>query len=358
MSILKIIFAVFALIGAIDRITGKHLKLGDEFEKGIMSTGPLAIAMVGMITVAPAIGTVLAPLLTPVAEFSHIDLSFIAGFIANDMGGASIATGLSTSPEWSGFNGLVVAAMMGVTICFTIPIALNTINEKFHKEVLNGILCGISTIPVGCIVSGLFMGYNFLQLILNLLPVIVVSIITCIGLIVNPELCRKIFNIIGKCIVIVITLGLAVGIFTHITGYTLIPNLAPVSVGFETVCDIAIILSGIFPLIAVVSKIFGGIFTKMGKIININDASVLGLIASLANSLPMFDLIEKMNVKGRIMNMAFAVSASFIFGDHLAFTMAYNESFVPGMVVGKLIGGISALVVAHFLYSFTYKKEE
>ncbi len=87
MFILKLIFAVFALIGAIDRITGKHLKLGDEFEKGILSTGPLAIAMVGMITVAPAIGNVFASILTPVASFLHIDLSFIAGFIANDMGG-------------------------------------------------------------------------------------------------------------------------------------------------------------------------------------------------------------------------------------------------------------------------------
>ncbi len=356
MSVLKLIFAVFALIGAIDRITGKHLKLGDEFEKGIISAGPLALAMAGMITVAPVISTVLAPILTPVADFLHIDLSFIAGFVANDMGGASIADELSKSALWGGFNGLVVASMMGVTICFTVPIALNTIDAKYHREVLNGILCGVATIPVGCLVSGLFMGYNLLSLLLNLLPVIIVSVITSIGLIVNPVLCRKIFNIIGKGIVIVITLGLAAGIFTHITGYVLIPGMAPVMDGFKTVCDIAIILAGIFPLINVVSRIFGRVFTKIGKSIKINDASVLGLIASLANSLPMFDLIEKMNVKGRIMNMAFAVSASFVFGDHLAFTMAFNENYVAGMVIGKLVGGVSALVVAHFLYKFTYKE--
>lgn len=57
------------------------------------------------------------------------------------------------------------------------------------------------------------------------------------------------------------------------------------------------------------------------------------------------------------MNMAFAVSASFVFGDHLAFTMAYNEKFVAGMVVGKIAAGISALLVAHLLYSFQYKSE-
>lgn len=74
---------------------------------------------------------------------------------------------------------------------------------------------------------------------------------------------------------IIITIGLAVRIFSHITGYTPVPYLAPVSEGFATVCDIAIILSGIFPLIAVVSRIFSGVFAKIGKIININDASVL-----------------------------------------------------------------------------------
>lgn len=356
MYVLKIILAVFALIGAVDRVTGEKLKLGDEFEKGIMSTGPLALAMVGMITVAPAISAILAPVLTPFANFLHIDLSFIAGFVANDMGGAAIANELNTSQQWGGFNGLVVAAMMGVTVCFTIPIALNTIDVKYHKDVLNGILCGISTIPVGCIISGLYMGYDFFALIMNLLPVIFVSLITCVGLLLNPALCRKIFDVIGKCILILITLGLAVGIFTHITGFVIISNLAPVIDGFATVCDIAIILAGIFPLIAVISRIFGGLFTKIGKIININDASVLGLIASLANSLPMFDLIDKMNPKGRIMNMAFAVSASFVFGDHLAFTMAYDEKYVAGMVIGKLVGGVSALVVAHILYTCTYKK--
>ncbi len=357
MFVLQMIFAIFALVGALDRITGNHLKLGYEFEKGILSTGQLALAMVGMITVAPVIGTVLGPVLAPIANFLHIDLSFIAGFVANDMGGASIANELAVAEAWGGFNGLVVASMMGVTICFTIPIALKTIDAKHHKEVLSGILCGISTIPVGCIVSGLCMGYEFSKLILNLLPIIITSLITCVGLILNPELCRKIFNIIGKIIILIITAGLALGIFTHLTGYTIIPNLTPVSEGFETVCEIAIILAGVFPLIAVVSKIFGRFFAKIGKAVKINDASVLGIIASLANSLPMFDLIAKMDTKGRIMNMAFAVSASFVFGDHLAFTMVFDEKYIVGMIVGKLVGGVCALVLAHLLYKFSYNKK-
>ena len=54
--------------------------------------------------------------------------------------------------------------------------------------------------------------------------------------------------------------------------------------------------------------------------------------------------------------MAFAVSASFVFGDHLAFTMAFDEGFVPAMIVGKLISGVAAFAAAVFVYRMTEKK--
>ena len=356
MYVLEIIFGVFALLGAVDRITGNHLKLGKEFEKGILSAGQLALAMVGMIAIAPAIAKILIPVCAPVAELLHIDLSFIGGFIANDMGGAAIAKELSASTQWGGYNGLVVASMMGVTICFTVPIALETIDKKYHKEVMSGILCGIATIPVGCIASGLVMGYKFSELILNLMPTVLVSLITCVGLVLNADLCRKVFNMIGNAVLVIVTVGLGAGIFEHITGIMLIPYMESVSVGFETIGNIAIILAGVFPLISLVSRLFRKPFEYVGGWMKINDVSVLGLISSLANSIPTFALVEKMNKKGIIVNMAFAVSASFVFGDHLAFTMTFDKKFVFGMIIGKLVAGISAVIVAHFLYNYTEKR--
>ena len=356
MFVLSLIFGVFALIGALDRITGNHLKLGEEFEKGIMSAGTLALAMVGMIAIAPTLSKLLIPVLSPVSEFLHIDPSFIGGFIANDMGGASVAQQLSTDPVLGGYHGLVVASMMGVTISFTVPVALKTIDSRFHKDVLNGILCGIATIPFGCVVSGLVLRLPLGVLMLNLLPVIVVALITCIGLVFKPELCRKIFTIIGHLILIIITVGLAAGIFEHIVGIKLIPFLEPVSVGFEVVCGIAIILAGVFPLISVLSRVFKKPFAALGKLIKINDASVMGIISSLANSIPTFSLVEKMNSKGIVMNMAFAVSASFVLGDHLAFTMEFNSDYLLAMIIGKLSGGVCAMIAAHFLCAYNEKK--
>ena len=41
------IMAVFAAVGAVDRICGNRLGLGKEFEEGILAMGSLAMAMIG-----------------------------------------------------------------------------------------------------------------------------------------------------------------------------------------------------------------------------------------------------------------------------------------------------------------------
>ncbi len=53
-----------------------------------------------------------------------------------------------------------------------------------------------------------------------------------------------------------------------------------------------------------------------------------------------------MDRKGKILNAAFAASGAFVFGDHLAFTSAVNPEMVLPIIVSKLTGGISALLLA------------
>ncbi len=358
MDVLMFIFAVFAIIGAVDRIIGNRFGIGEEFEKGIMATGSLALSMVGMICIAPAFTKILIPVITPVASFFHFDPSVIIGSVlANDLGGASLAQSMAESEIMGGFNGLVVASMLGATISFTIPVALRSIKKELHKEVLLGILCGIGTIPVGCIVSGLMIGVGFGELMLNLAPVIVIAVITCIGIAKAPNLSVKIFKVLGHLIVCLVTVGLAGGIFKSLTGKTLIPGMTDIMDGFATVASIGVILAGVFPLIFVVSKVLGKVFAKLGKILKINDVSVMGFISSLANSIPTFEMAEKMDKKGIVMNMAFVVSGSFVFGDHLAFTMAFDKSFVTAMIVGKLISAVTAAIVAALVYKINYEKK-
>ena len=52
---LEYIFALFAVVGALDKIFGNRLKLGDEFEKGIMTIGILVMSMSGTMVLAPVL---------------------------------------------------------------------------------------------------------------------------------------------------------------------------------------------------------------------------------------------------------------------------------------------------------------
>ena len=355
-EILAGIMAVFAVIGALDKITGNHLKLGDEFEKGIMTLGPLSLSMIGMMTFAPALADLLIPVITPVANLFGFDPSALAGIlIANDMGGAALADSIAANKLLGSFHGLCVASMLGAAISFTIPVALRSSKKEHHDDVLLGLLCGISTIPVGCFVSGIVMGINPLTVLLNLLPAILISVIIIIGLLKFQKVTVKIFSVFGKIISILITCGLALGIFQQLTGKVILENTAPIMESAATVFTICITLAGTFPLIAIISKILKKPLSVLGKKLELDDTSVVGLIATLANSIATMESADRMNRKGRILNLAFAVSAAFVFGDHLAFTLSYNAEHIVPVIIGKLVAGITALVVASILYKKSSK---
>ena len=356
-EVLATIMAVFAVIGAVDKITGNHLKLGDEFEKGIKTLGPLSLSMLGMMTIAPALAGLLIPVISPVAKVFGFDPSALAGIlIANDMGGAALADSIANDALLGSFHGLCVASMLGATISFTIPVALESAKKENHDDVLLGLLCGICTIPVGCFISGIVMGITPLKVLINLLPALLISIIIVIGLIKFRKVTVKIFSIFGKFISILITCGLALGIFQTLTGKVLIKNTAPLMESAATVFTICITLAGTFPLIAIISKLLKKPLSALGKKLDLDDASVVGLIATLANSIATMESADKMNRKGRILNLAFAVSAAFVFGDHLAFTLSYNSDHIVAVIIGKLCAGVAALAVAGVIYKTTKSK--
>lgn len=356
-EVLATIMAVFAVIGAVDKITGNHLKLGDEFEKGIKTLGPLSLSMLGMMTIAPALAGLLIPVISPVAKVFGFDPSALAGIlIANDMGGAALADSIANDALLGSFHGLCVASMLGATISFTIPVALESAKKENHDDVLLGLLCGICTIPVGCFISGIVMGITPLKVLINLLPALLISIIIVIGLIKFRKVTVKIFSIFGKFISILITCGLALGIFQTLTGKVLLKNTAPLMESAATVFTICITLAGTFPLIAIISKLLKKPLSALGKKLDLDDASVVGLIATLANSIATMESADKMNRKGRILNLAFAVSAAFVFGDHLAFTLSYNSDHIVAVIIGKFCAGVAALAVASVIYKTTKSK--
>lgn len=357
-EIIVYIMVVFAVLGAIDRIFGSRFGLGEKFEEGILAIGSLAISMVGIIALAPVLADILKPVIVPLFSLLGADPAMFAGTIlANDMGGAPLAQALAETEEAGLFGGLIVGAMLGPTIVFTIPVGLGIIKDEDRKYMATGVLAGVITIPIGSFVGGLVAGFPVGMVIRNLIPIIIFAILIALGLWKFENGMIKGFTIFGKIVVAVITFGLAVGIVEQLTGLVLIQGMAPISEGFAIVADICIVLAGAFPLVYVITKVFKKPLMGLGKLLGMNDVAAAGLVASLANSIPMFGMMKDMDNRGKILNVAFAVSAAFVFGDHLGFTAGFNSTMIVPMIVGKLVGGITAVFVAMFIANKTLKHE-
>jgi len=125
--------AIFAVLGALDRIFGNRLGLGAHFEEGIMAMGALALAMVGIITLAPVLASLLQPVIGPVYRFLGADPAMFAGTIlANDMGGGALAYELTDDPQAAVLGGVITGSMLGATVVF-IMLAAEPMLEKLDR---------------------------------------------------------------------------------------------------------------------------------------------------------------------------------------------------------------------------------
>ena len=355
-EILIAVMAGAALLGAVDRIIGNKFGLGQEFENGILAMGSLALAMVGIISLAPVLAALLKPVIVPVYRFLGADPAMFAGTIlACDMGGGALAAELTADSQAALLGGVITGSMLGATIVFTIPVAMGILEEQDRPDMALGILCGIVTIPVGVLVGGLVAGFPLGMVLRNMIPIVLIGALIAFGLWKAEKWMIRGFEIFGKGVVVVITLGLAAAILEALTGYAILPGMAPITDGFETVGAIAIVLAGAFPLVFLITKLLKKPLMAVGKWLGINETAAAGLVASLANSIATFGLVKEMDRRGKVLNIAFAVSAAFVFGDHLGFTAGFAPEMLPAVILGKLAGGISAIAVALLL---TKKKAE
>lgn len=364
-KIIIFIMMIFMIVGAIDKIRGNKLGYGEQFEEGFNAIGPLAIAMAGVVAAAPVLAIILKPIIVPIYSLFGADASmFATTLLACDMGGYPLAMQLASNETIGNFSGLILGTMMGPTIVFTIPVALSIIKKEDRPYLGSGILAGMITIPIGCIAGGLVMNMtqykiSILTIVQNLIPVIIIAAVIVAGLWVAPTKMINGFNHFGNAITILITIFTAIAVFEYQTGIMFplfdimaVPDadgVVPLESGLLTCGVIGITLIGAFPMVKWITKTFGGALSKIGGALGINDQACAGLVANLANNIAMFNIMGDMDPKGKLLNVAFAVSAAFVFGDHLGFTAGVNSDMIFPMIVGKLVAGITALILANIL---------
>lgn len=344
------VIACFAVLGATDKLIGNKFGLGEKFNEGFKSMGNLSLGIIGIYLIAPFIAKVLLPIMSPVFNIFKLDPSlFMGSILACDMGGYASSIEIAKTREMGLFSGLVIASMLGATVVYTIPIALGVMEKKDYPFFAKGISSGIITIPLGAVVSAILAKMNMYVILKNLIPIIIFAIILAILLIKVPKQIVNVFYYFNKFIVILGSIGLILGILKKLTGLSIIGEMESFDEGLKIVGNIAIFLAGAYPMMHVITKICTKPLAKLCKKIEIGENTVLGLVMALANNIPTFTMLNKMDRRGKVMCCAFSVSGAFSFGGQIGFVASVESSMMIPVMIGKLVAGISATILAYFL---------
>ena len=349
------ILMICMVLGGLDRAIGNKFGLGEKFEEGFNAMGPLALSMVGVYALSPVLAKILGPIVTPVYKLFGADPAMFAGtLLANDMGGWPLAQAMTDNPDAQRLSGLILGAMMGATIVFTIPVSLGIIDKSDRPFLAKGVLAGIVTIPIGVLVSGAAAGMPMGFVAVNTIPIVLTAALIAFGLWRAPDAMTKGFLAFGKGLVFVISIGLVIGVFETILDVRIMPEgweLLPVEDGIAIVGGIAMMLLGAFPAVHLIVTFGAKPLSALGKLVGVNKSAAGGLIATLANNIAMFEIFKNMDRRGKILNAAFAVSAAFALGDHLGFTAGVAPDMIAPMIAGKLVAGITAVALAFLLFA-------
>lgn len=351
---LKVMFFIltfFAVLGALDRCFGNKLGYGKRFQEGINVAGPLILAMLGILSITPLISKISKPFVERLYFLTGVDPSiYINSILATDMGGYFLARDLAMNKDLVEFSGIILGSMLGTVVIFTMPVAFGIIDNLSKENFSKGILSGVATIPLGCFMAGIMMGLDVRLIIYNLIPVAIFSGVICVGLWFFPERTCKLFDIFGKAMTVVITLGLILTIVETMFGYSIIQGLNPIDESMKIVTRVTLTLSGAYPLLYFIEKYFKETLKKMGSLLGVDESGTAGFMASLVSSIPMFGIFNKMDGNSKIINSAFSVAGSYVFGGQLGFVAGVSSDNILPFIVAKLVAGFSAIYLAKTMF--------
>lgn len=357
-KIIMIIMAVFFVLGALDRLFGNKLGMGGEFERAFGLMGPTALSAVGFMVLAPVIANLLDGVLRPVFDLIGADTGMFPGILLSCEVAYPLAAELATDSEVALFGGLIVGSVMGFIIGFTIPVACGLIRKEDYRTFSTGILAAYIVDPIACFIGGLAMGLPALTVLVNLIPVIIISVIIILGLIFAPNGTIKVFRVFAKFLLAVITVGLSAAAVEAMTGFVIIPGMNPISDGFKTIGTIVLSLGGSLPLLFVLRKVLKKPLEKLGRVLGINDITALSIIIAITSLVPGYSQFAEMNPKGKVVFAAFSASAGCMLGCHIGFTSSVDQSIVMPMLLAKIISGVLAVISALFFARRIFNREE
>lgn len=341
-----IMMAAGALLGGLDRLLGNRFGLGRKFEEGFHLLGPVALAQAGIICAAPLLSQLLGPVVSAFYHALGQDPGMFGSILALDMGGYQMAELLADDPQVGRFAGIVAASMLGCTVSFTIPVGMAFLPKERQDDFARGVLYGLITLPAALAVGALLCGIDGLTAVWLCLPVLALSVLLGVGLMKFPAAMMRGFQVFAEIIKAVTTMGLTMGAVQYMTGWTLLPGLAPLKEAMEVVASIGIVLLGALPLAELMQRLLKRPMARLGRLLNIAEKGTLNLLICFVSSAPALAAMKDMESRDVTVNAAFAVSAASCLSAHLGFVLAMEPALTMPMVITKFLGGMLGAALA------------
>lgn len=348
-GILMAVMAAGALLGGADRILGGRLGLGEQFEKGFMLLGPMALSMAGMICLAPVLADWLGWVIVPLYRLMGVDPAMFGSLLAIDMGGYQLAKELAEDPVVGSYAGLVASSIFGVTLVFTIPVGMGMTAPEDRPPLARGIMLGLAAMPVGLVAGGLMCGLTLPACLRQNLPVFALALGLFLGLRLAPDRMVRGFCLLSEGIKALVTLGLALGAAEALTGWAILPGMAPLGEAMEVVASIGVVMLGSLPVAELLRRGLERPFALLGRRLAVSPQSLTGMLVGLVSPLPTLVMLGDMDSRGKVAAGAFLVSGASLMAAHMGFVLSTEPELLGAVAAGKLSGAVSAAALALFL---------
>ena len=274
--------AAGVVLGGMDRLLGNRFGYGEKFEEGFRLLGPTALSMAGMICLAPVLANVLGKAIIPFYQAIGVDPSMFGSVLAIDMGGYQLAKELAIDSSIGSYAGIVVSAILGCTLVFTIPVGMGMI---------------------------------------------------------------KGFCVLANGIRVLVTVGLMLAAVEFLCGWNPIPGMTPIEDAMSVVSSIGVVLLGSLPAAELLRQLLKKPFTLLGERLGIKPLGFIGMLIGLVSPLPVLSMYQDMDEKGKVTIGAFLVSGTSLLAAHMGFVISTEPAMLPALICGNLSGAIAAAVL-------------
>jgi ethanolamine transporter len=343
------IMAAGAAAGGLDRICGNRLGLGKRFEEGFMLLGATALSMAGIICLTPLLSGLLKQFLVPLWNLSGLDPGILGGILAIDMGGYQLSMELANAPSVGRYAGIVAGATFGCTVTFTIPVGMGMISRQERPLFARGILIGLGMMPVSLVMGGLFCGLGIVEILLQSLPVFLLSLMFMSGIRFFPDQTIKGFGYFAAGIGFLTTVGLTAGAVEYMTGFRLLKGLAPIEEAMAVVSSIGVVMLGSLPVAEILRRLLEKPLNWACQKTGMNGNSVAGLLMGIVSPVPAIAMMKEMDARGKVVNAAFLVCGASALAAHMGFTFGTEPDLVLPLLLSKLAGGLCGAAAALLL---------